>query len=159
MAAVGKKISVRLEPTQTGTRISVEAQRHRVELETDERGRDSMGVLVPWNDRLFQYTRKNNGVPVWGRVVVDGQLTTPPLASGCLAGITRQLVIELVEVIERPLPLDALDQAAEVYVTSSTRDVMPAHRVDGRALPTCPGPSTTAAADALAALLADDLDP
>jgi hypothetical protein len=72
MAARGKRIAVRLEPTAIGTRIFVEAERHRVELETDERDQESMGVLVPWSDRLFQYTRKNNGVPVWGRIVVDG---------------------------------------------------------------------------------------
>jgi branched-chain amino acid aminotransferase len=92
-------------------------------------------------------------------VVVDGQLTTPPLTSGCLAGITRALVSEVVPVVERPLPFGALASADEAFITSSTRDVMPVHRVDGRALPACPGPLTGAAADALAALLARDLDP
>lgn len=92
-------------------------------------------------------------------VVVDGQLTTPPLASGCLAGITRQLVMELVAVVERSLPLGALAIAEEAFITSSTRDVMPVRHVDGRALPTCPGPRTAEAAGALAAMLERDLDP
>lgn len=72
MEASGKRIAVRLEPTAIGTRITVRAERHSVELETDERDQESMGVLVPWSERLFQYTRKNNGAPVKGRVVVDG---------------------------------------------------------------------------------------
>lgn len=61
-------------------------------------------------------------------LVVDGVLTTPPLSSGCLAGITRALVIEWsleagVAVAERSLPIDALATAQEVFITSSTRDV------------------------------------
>ena len=42
-------------------------------------------------------------------VGIGGELVTPPLSSGCLAGITRELVIEwLGDVVERPLPLAAL---------------------------------------------------
>ena len=42
-------------------------------------------------------------------VGVGGKLVTPPLESGCLAGITRELVIEwLGDVVERPLPIHAL---------------------------------------------------
>ena len=46
-------------------------------------------------------------------VVVDGVVRTPPLDSGCLAGITRELVLEWcaadgVEVVEEALPLDVL---------------------------------------------------
>ncbi len=58
----------------------------------------------------------------------DGVLTTPPLDSGCLAGITRALVLQWcheagLEVAERPIPLSELPQAQEVFITSSTRDV------------------------------------
>ena len=92
-------------------------------------------------------------------LVVAGRLSTPPLATGCLAGITRELVAELVEVDEITLPLDALADADEAFLTSSTRDVQPIASVDGRLLPAAPGPLTTAAAAAFAALLARDLDP
>ncbi|HEY5156189.1 MAG TPA: aminotransferase class IV [Acidimicrobiales bacterium] len=92
-------------------------------------------------------------------IVHDGRLCTPPLASGCLAGITRELVCEVVDVDEVTLPLTALADATEAFLTSSTRDVQPIRLVDGVALPACPGPRTSEAAAAFAALMAHDLDP
>lgn len=82
-------------------------------------------------------------------VVVDGALVTPPLSSGCLAGVTRELVIELTGAREDVLPLDALTTADEAFLTSTTRGVQPVATVDGAALPSCPGPRTRAAAEAL----------
>ena len=83
-------------------------------------------------------------------VVVGGNILTPPLASGCLAGVTRELVIEWcreegLTVREEPLPLSVLDTADEVFLTSSTKDVLGVHAVDDRAL-AAPGPVTAAAA-------------
>jgi branched-chain amino acid aminotransferase len=92
-------------------------------------------------------------------LVVGGRLVTPPLSSGCLAGVTRELVSELVDVVEQDLPVGALASADEAFLTSSTRDVQPIRSVDGRLLPACPGPLTSAAAAALHALLRRDLDP
>ena len=100
---------------------------------------------------------EGTGSNVFG--VHDGRLLTPPLSSGCLAGITRELLAEVVEVEERPLPLDALARADEAFLTSSTRDVVPIARVDGRPLPRAPGPVTAACAEAFTALAARDLDP
>ena len=73
-------------------------------------------------------------------VVVDGVVLTPPADSGLLLGITRELTIEWgraagVEVREEALPLDVLQTADEVFITSSTKDVLPIHAVDDR---TCP---------------------
>ncbi len=62
-------------------------------------------------------------------VVIDGELLTPSLAGGCLAGITRELVIEWCGAREAVLPLDALKDAQEAFLTSSTRDVQPIDRV------------------------------
>lgn len=92
-------------------------------------------------------------------VAVDGRLVTPPLSSGCLAGITRELVLEVADVEVGPLPLAALAEAEEAFLTSSTRDVHPISAVDDQPLPACPGPLTQAAMDALAALEARTLDP
>lgn len=73
VAGAGKDISVTLEPNARGTRILVTAPRLKVDLQAIESpDRESMGVLVPWSDKLFQYTRKDNCVPVEGVVVVDG---------------------------------------------------------------------------------------
>lgn len=88
-----------------------------------------------------------------------GRLVTPPLTSGCLAGVTRELVMELVEVAEAPLPLAALAEADEAFLTSSTREVQAIRSVDGVDLPAAPGPLTAAAAEALSGLVARDLDP
>ncbi|MFF8832962.1 aminotransferase class IV [Streptomyces sp. NPDC015131] len=78
-------------------------------------------------------------------VVLDGQLHTPPLASGCLAGITRALTVEWTGAHETDLPLDVLERADEIFLTSTLRDVQAVHRVDGRELPGAPGPVTAKA--------------
>jgi branched-chain amino acid aminotransferase len=72
-------------------------------------------------------------------VAVDGQLVTPPLTSGALAGISRALLLEWAAdagepIREETLPMDILERATEVLLTSSIRDVQPLHRVDDRDL-------------------------
>jgi len=94
---------------------------------------------------------------------LDGELVTPPLSSGCLAGITRELLLEWsasagTPVAERPLTLDDLRSADEVFITSSTRDVQPVARVDDRGL-RAPGPLTTRAAALFRECAAADVDP
>ncbi len=91
-------------------------------------------------------------------VVVDGEAVTPTLSSGCLAGITRQLLIEWCDVRERDLPFEALFGADEVFLASTTRDVQAVHRVDDRELP-APGPVTAQAAKVFAARAAEQSDP
>jgi len=94
-------------------------------------------------------------------VVQGGDLLTPALATGCLAGITRELVLELTGAVETAdLTLDDLRHATEAFLTSSTRDVQAIAAVDGYVLPApAPGPVTEAAAAALSALQARTLDP
>lgn len=80
-------------------------------------------------------------------LVHEGRLWTPALATGCLPGVTRALVLELAAaegmlVDEAPLGEEVLGEAAEVFVTSSTRGVHPVAEVNGVALPGCPGPVT-----------------
>ncbi|WP_228975453.1 aminotransferase class IV [Streptomyces sp. DH12] len=79
-------------------------------------------------------------------VVLDGRVHTPPLASGCLAGITRRLVAEWTDAVETDLPMDVLRTADEVFLTSTLRDVQAVHRVDDRELAPAPGPVTAKAA-------------
>jgi branched-chain amino acid aminotransferase len=92
-------------------------------------------------------------------VVLDGELLTPPVASGCLAGITRALTVEWTGARERDLPLDVLERADEVFLTSTLRDVQAVHRVDGRDLPGTPGPVTAKAMRVFDERAGDDLDP
>ncbi|MCB1039930.1 MAG: aminotransferase class IV family protein [Acidimicrobiales bacterium] len=90
---------------------------------------------------------------------VDGVLCTPSLSTGCLAGITRALVCEQVPVLERDdLTFDHLRSTSEAFLTSSTRDLQPIHAVDDVSLQ-APGPLTTAAMAAFAALEGAGLDP
>jgi len=95
-------------------------------------------------------------------VVVDGRVLTPPPESGLLEGITRALTIgwcrdDGLPVCEEALPLSVLETADEVFITSSTKDVLAVHAVDDRRL--TPGPVTARAAKVFAARAAADLDP
>jgi len=92
-------------------------------------------------------------------VGTGGRLLTPPLTSGCLAGVTRDLLLELGVAEEADLPLSALADADEAFLTSSTRDVQAISSVDGASLPACPGPLTKAAGDAFRDLQNRDSDP
>jgi len=91
-------------------------------------------------------------------IVRDGVVSTPTLASGCLGGITRELVVEWCDVVEQDLPIEALAHADEVFITSSTRDVHPVSQMDGRPLP-APGPVTSAVQSVFAMKAADNPDP
>ncbi|MBU6243611.1 MAG: aminotransferase class IV [Actinomycetales bacterium] len=91
-------------------------------------------------------------------VVIDGELLTPPLSSGCLAGITRELVLEWSGARQTALPLEALQWAEEVFITSSTREVHPVVRLDDRDLPG-PGPISQAIGAEFRARSASDADP
>ena len=93
-------------------------------------------------------------------VVRRGVLSTPPLLAGCLAGVTRALLLEeLPDADEDNMPMTALPEADEVLLTSSTRDVQPLRMLDGRELPGIEGPVAKRAIDAIADLQARDLDP
>ncbi|WP_405655152.1 aminotransferase class IV [Streptomyces sp. RK9] len=92
-------------------------------------------------------------------VVLDGEIHTPPVSSGCLAGITRALTVEWTGAHETDLPLDVLDRADEVFLTSTLRDVQGVHRVDDRQLPGAPGPVTAKAMRVFDERAGDDLDP
>ena len=83
--------------------------------------------------------------------VVDGELRTPTLASGCLAGVTRALVLEWCGGREVDAPLaEVAATAEEVFLVSTTRDVQPVLRWDNRTWDE-PGPVTREAARVWAA--------
>lgn len=68
-------------------------------------------------------------------VVANGRVKTPPLEAGLLAGITRQLVLELCRDEHVPAEETALHdgdllEADEVFITSSTREIVPVVKVD-----------------------------
>jgi branched-chain amino acid aminotransferase len=93
-------------------------------------------------------------------LVLDGDLVTPPLMAGCLPGVTRALVLEVVpEADEDDVPMARLADASEVLLTSTTRDVQPLRMLDGRPLPGVDGPWAKRATAALADLQGREIDP
>ncbi|MCO5996726.1 aminotransferase class IV [Actinoallomurus rhizosphaericola] len=92
-------------------------------------------------------------------VVRDGRLTTPPLSSGCLAGVTRALVLEWCGGEEEDMPLEEFSTADEAFLTSTTRDIQPIRAVDGKVFPAAPGPVTRKAIEVFAERGAADIDP
>jgi branched-chain amino acid aminotransferase len=93
-------------------------------------------------------------------VVHDGRLVTPPLSAGCLAGVTRALLLEwLPEIVEADLPIDVLSECEEAFVTSTSRDVHPIATIDGRRLADAPGALTREAMTVFAERAAADVDP
>ena len=90
--------------------------------------------------------------------VVGGEVRTPSLGSGCLAGITRGLLLEWGDMVEVDEPITVLDSADEIFLMSTTRDVQGVHRIDGREL-TAPGPLTRALIELWSAKEAEHWDP
>ncbi|MDZ7683741.1 MAG: aminotransferase class IV [Gammaproteobacteria bacterium] len=72
-------------------------------------------------------------------LAVGGKLVTPPKNNVVLHGITRDLVIELaveggLEVVERPVSASELDEADEIFITSSTHEAWPVGRLNGNTI-------------------------
>jgi branched-chain amino acid aminotransferase len=73
--------------------------------------------------------------------VFGDEAATPPLSSGCLPGITRELLLEVVRVpgvrvSERTLTLEDLENADGLFITSTTRDLVPVASVEGLSVKT-----------------------
>lgn len=85
-------------------------------------------------------------------VAKDGQLLRP-LPGTALEGVTESIALQLAAELEIPvrhtvLPLDDISSWDEAFITSTTRRVMPIHRVNDLLLPTSPGPITRRLMDA-----------
>jgi branched-chain amino acid aminotransferase len=68
--------------------------------------------------------------------VFGNEAATPPLSSGCLPGITRELLLEVIRVpgvtvAERVLTLEDLERADGLFITSTTRDVLSVEAIEG----------------------------
>ncbi|MEM9280309.1 MAG: aminotransferase class IV [Verrucomicrobiota bacterium] len=97
--------------------------------------------------------------------LVEGEeVLTPPLSSGCLGGITRELVLEICQqegvlVREELIPMETLKNFDEAFLTSSTREVQGIGAIDGRSLPNAPGLITAKLGEAFSRLVATNPDP
>ena len=73
--------------------------------------------------------------------------------------MTRALVIEWAGAVEQDLPLAALTEADEAFLTGTTRDVQPIRSVDAHVLATAPGAITRKASEVFAMRAAETPDP
>jgi len=70
-------------------------------------------------------------------LVENGQLSTPAVNGYVLAGVTRQVVLELagetgVPTLERAVSPDEMVKADEVFLTNTGWEILPVTRVDGK---------------------------
>jgi branched-chain amino acid aminotransferase len=71
--------------------------------------------------------------------VFGDEAITPPLGDGCLPGVTREVLLQEIRaegahVKERSLAPEDLYRADEVFITSTTRDLLPVREIAGREL-------------------------
>jgi branched-chain amino acid aminotransferase len=64
------------------------------------------------------------------------EVATPPLTSGCLPGVSRELLLDEIRVaglsvVEKTLLPQDLERADQVFITSTTRDLMPVSHIEG----------------------------
>lgn len=87
------------------------------------------GVMLSIDDDVVSGTASNVFV------VKDGGVATPPLSSGCRAGVVREALLEAsLGIEEKVLDVDALQSADEIFFTSSHVGVLPVSQFEGRAL-------------------------
>jgi branched-chain amino acid aminotransferase len=77
--------------------------------------------------------------------VKDGKVTTPPLSSGCLEGVTRSVLLEIaprcgVPMVEQTLTEEDLYAADEVFITSTNRSLLGVSEIAGHKYAAAPGP-------------------
>ena len=100
------------------------------------------GIMRNYRGELSECTTSNLFI------VKDGAALTPPLTAGLLPGITREFLFDVgrdvgIEVREDVLRDDDLFGADEVFLTGTTREVLPIVTVDDRSIGTGrPGPVT-----------------
>lgn len=95
-------------------------------------------------------------------VVEKGVISTPPLSSGCLPGVTREILLAIghsagISVEEKDLTLSSLDRAEEVFISSTTREVGGVREIGDRWKYAAPGKVTQAVGEAFRRYVAGEL--
>ena len=71
-------------------------------------------------------------------VAHGNRVTTPPLGAGCLPGITREVLLEIrvpgIQIVEETILPPELEGADEVFITSTTRNLLPVIRVEEKSV-------------------------
>lgn len=112
-----------------GTKITSWAQNLTWYEGAHEQGFDEV-ILLNEDSQVSECTSANIFV------VQDNNVWTPPVgSSGCLAGVTRAILLEEIclpglTVAERELTPSDLEESEQVFITSTTRDLLPVLEVD-----------------------------
>ncbi len=115
-----------------------------------EQGADDALLLTP-------HGRVLEGPTAAFFAVLRGALVTPPLSDHILDSITRRKVMAVSDAREQVLTRDDIPAFAEAFLASTLREVHPVHAIDGAALPVAPGPRSALVADAVHALIQNEL--
>ncbi|HWZ98084.1 MAG TPA: aminotransferase class IV [Candidatus Dormibacteraeota bacterium] len=80
-------------------------------------------------------------------VVKGEKVCTPPLASGCLEGVTRGILMEIapeagISVVEQTLKPEDFANADEVFISSTNRNLIAVGEIAGQKIAVAPGPIT-----------------
>lgn len=72
-------VKIAIDEDPLGTRLRARGQRVSFDIfATRPEGHECLGVVVPWTDRLFQYTVKDVARPASGSITVDGNTVEVP---------------------------------------------------------------------------------
>ena len=68
---------------------------------------------------------------------IENKIITPPLTENILPGVTRKVILELIqetslEYEETKIPVDSILSAEEIWVTNSTKGIIPIIELDGK---------------------------
>lgn len=121
--------------------------------EAQQRGFDEV-VLLNERGEVAECTAANVFCVKAGRVL------TPTLNSGCLEGVTRQILLEIgpaagVGCEEKTLRPEDFHSADEVFISSTNRSLLGVGEIEGHKFSAAPGPVTKRLEDAFAAYVAE----
>jgi branched-chain amino acid aminotransferase len=112
-----------------GTKVLSWAQNLTWYEEAHQRGLDEL-ILLNERGEVCECTSANLFI------ARGSEVFTPPLNSGCLPGVTRALLLEEIRVAgisaaEKTLLPKDLEEADQVFITSTTRDFLPVSHIEG----------------------------
>ena len=91
-------------------------------------------LLFDTNDELTEASAAN------AYIVSNGKVITPPLSPHILAGVTRHILLSIlredgsIAVEERAVTREEVLQADEVWISTSTKEIVPVVEIDGKAV-------------------------